>query len=243
MVLDEAQAIKNPGSRQARAAKRLTAGARVALTGTPVENRLAGSLVALRLPQPRAPRPGEALPRVRAGGHDYGPLRALVRPYILRRLKTDRRIIADLPDKTEVTACCADEGQAALYRKAVDDFADDLERPDGHAAPGPGAGVADAPQADLQPPRPAAGATGGWDPADSGKFARLRRDRRGDRRAPGKALVFTQFREIAEPLASFLAGIFGRPGLVLHGGTAVRDRADRVAAFQREDGPRSSCCP
>ena len=78
---------------------------------------------------------------------------------------------------------------------------------------------------------------GRWDPAESGKFARLAEIAEEIAERQDRALVFTQFREVAEPLAAFLAGIFGRPGLVLHGGTPVRERADRVAAFQREDGP------
>ena len=112
-ILDEAQAIKNPGARQTRAVKQLKARARIALTGTPVENRLGDLWSHLRLPQPRpawAPAKGStassnawlaatARPATR-------PLRRLVRPYILRRLKTDKSVIADLPDKTEMKAFC-----------------------------------------------------------------------------------------------------------------------------------------
>src|SRR2546422_993915 len=127
-ILDEAQAIKNPGARQTQAVKALKARARIALTGTPVENRLGDlwsiydfldpgllgsarefSTFARRL----AERPDES----------YAPLRRLIQPYLLRRLKTDRSIVADLPDKTEVKAFCLLSGaQAALYQKTVDEL-------------------------------------------------------------------------------------------------------------------------
>ena len=111
VVLDEAQAIKNAGSRQARAAKRLRAKARIALTGTPVENRLSDLWSLFDFLNPgllgSAKRFREfARGLERDDGEGYGALRGLVRPYILRRLKTDRSVIADLPDKTVVTAWC-----------------------------------------------------------------------------------------------------------------------------------------
>ncbi|MCX5677438.1 MAG: SNF2-related protein, partial [Planctomycetota bacterium] len=136
-VLDEAQAVKNPAARQTRAVKKLRAKARVVLTGTPVENRLSdlwsifdflcpgllGSAAAFK----------QFLKRLedRAGGR-YGPLRRLVAPYILRRLKTDRSVIADLPEKTEVYAYCTlTKKQAALYEQSVRELARILETVDG----------------------------------------------------------------------------------------------------------------
>ena len=242
VVLDEAQAIKNAGSRQARAAKRLKAKARVALTGTPVENRLSDlwSLFDFLCPGllGSARRFREfARGLERDDGEGYGPLRALVRPYILRRLKTDRSVIADLPEKTVVTAWCGlSKVQAALYRKAVDDLADDLQGREGIERRGLVLASLMRLKQVCNHPAQLRG-DGRWDPAESGKFARLAEIAEEISERQDRALVFTQFRELAEPLAAFLAGIFGRSGLVLHGGTAVRDRADRVAAFQREDGP------
>jgi non-specific serine/threonine protein kinase len=112
VVLDEAQAIRNPGTRQTRAVKAMRARSRFALTGTPIENRI-GDLWSLF----DFIRPGllGSSTRFKAfvkqlrnddGAADYGPLRTLVQPYILRRLKTDKRVISDLPDKTEVRAFC-----------------------------------------------------------------------------------------------------------------------------------------
>ena len=109
VVLDEAQAIKNPGARQTRAAKQLDAHARIALTGTPVENRLGDLWSIFDFINPGLLGSGKEFSsftkRLAARPHNpYAPLRELVRPYILRRLKTDKTVIADLPDKTEVKA-------------------------------------------------------------------------------------------------------------------------------------------
>ncbi|MEQ1843808.1 MAG: SNF2-related protein, partial [Verrucomicrobiales bacterium] len=137
VILDEAQAIKNPGTRQARCVKGLKAAARFALTGTPVENR-AGDLWSLfdfinpglLGSAPEFSRFTKA--RESAERPDYAPLRNLTRPYILRRLKTDKRIIQDLPEKTEVRAWCSlSKAQAALYQRAVTELAEALDSSDG----------------------------------------------------------------------------------------------------------------
>src|SRR6185295_16853797 len=103
VILDEAQAIKNPGAKQTRAVKELRARAKVALTGTPVENRLGDLWSIFDFLNPgllgSAKLFGSFTKRL-AGSGDYSPLRNLVRPYILRRLKTDRQVVADLPDTT-----------------------------------------------------------------------------------------------------------------------------------------------
>jgi len=109
VILDEAQAIKNPGAKQTRAARKLQARARIALTGTPVENRLADLWSIFDFINPgllgSAKEFTAYTKRLSTRSHNaYAPLRELVRPYILRRMKTDRSVIADLPDKTEVKA-------------------------------------------------------------------------------------------------------------------------------------------
>src|SRR6185503_8172068 len=111
VVLDEAQAIKNPGARQTQAVKTLKAQARVALTGTPVENRLGDLWSIYDFLDPgllgSAREFSAFVKRLAERPHDsYAPLRRLIQPYLLRRLKTDREIMADLPDKTEVKAFC-----------------------------------------------------------------------------------------------------------------------------------------
>ena len=131
-VLDEAQAIKNPDAKQTRAVKKLKAGARLALTGHAGGEPAGRSVVDLRLRQSGTAGNGERVhgfaKRLRERPHSsYGPLRELVRPYILRRLKTDKTVIADLPDKTEIKAFCPlSRHQAALYEQAVKELAAQL---------------------------------------------------------------------------------------------------------------------
>ncbi|MBI1790781.1 MAG: ATP-dependent helicase, partial [Acidobacteria bacterium] len=131
-VLDEAQAIKNPEAKQTRAVKKLQAGARLALTGTPVENRLGDLWSIFDFVNPgllgSAKEFASFAKRLGDRPHgSYGPLRELVRPYILRRLKTDKTVIADLPDKTEIKAFCPlSRRQAALYEQAVKELAEQL---------------------------------------------------------------------------------------------------------------------
>ena len=245
-VLDEAQAIKNPGSRQTRTVKALKSRVRFALTGTPVENRL-GDLWSLfdficpgllgsdkafgrfvrRLEQNEN---GDPVP-------NYAPLRSLVQPYILRRLKSDKHIIADLPDKTEVKAYCAlSRLQASLYQDAVQALARQLSELDGIARRG-------AVLAFLMRFKQICNHPAQWlgdadfAPDESGKFARLREITEQIAARQEKVLVFTQFQEMTGPLADFLADVFGRPGCVLHGATPVKMRKTMVDQFQQEQGP------
>jgi len=241
-ILDEAQAIKNAATRQARAVKELKSAARFALTGTPVENRVGDLWSIFDFLNPGLLGSAQAFSRfVRARGDspqpDYGPLRALTRPYILRRLKTDKRIIADLPDKTEVRAWCAlTPAQAALYQKAVTELAEGLQGADGIQRRGLVLAFIMRFKQICNHPSQWSG-DGGYAPEASGKFERLRELVEEVAERQEKALVFTQFREITDPLAAFLAELFGRPGLVLHGGTPVAQRRKLVESFQRDDGP------
>ena len=129
VVLDEAQAIKNPTTRQTRTVKQLKSNMRIALTGTPIENRFSDlwSLFDFLCPgllgsAARFKRFVKVLDERETDR--YAPLRNLVSPYILRRLKTDKTVITDLPDKTEVNAFCGlSKKQAALYAKSVEEMA------------------------------------------------------------------------------------------------------------------------
>jgi len=242
VVLDEAQAIKNPSARQTRAVKKLKGEARIALTGTPLENRLSDlwSLFDFLCPGllgsvTKFKEFVKALEKRERGR--YAPLRNLVQPYILRRLKTDKSIIADLPDKTEMKAFCGlVKRQAALYARSVRELADALDEFEGIKRRGLVLSYLLRFKQICNHPSQLMG-DGEYDPADSGKFDRLRAICEEITSRQEKALVFTQFREMTGPLAAFLAEVFGREGLVLHGGTAVKKRRGLIDAFQREDGP------
>ena len=242
VILDEAQAIKNPAARQTRAVKDLKARARIALTGTPVENRLSDLWSLFDFLSPGLLGSSSQFKAFsaqleRRESQRFAPLRALVSPYILRRLKTDRSVITDLPDKTELTAWCGlTRMQAALYQKTVDELAGQLRGEDGIRRRGIILSKLLALKQICNHPSQRRG-DGTWDPRESGKFERLGELSDEIASRQGRLLVFTQFREMTEPLAAFLAGTFGRPGVVLHGGTPVKDRRARVEDFQSEDGP------
>jgi non-specific serine/threonine protein kinase len=240
VVLDEAQAIKNPGAKQTRAAKMLKAQARIALTGTPVENRLGDLWSIFDFINPgllgSAREFTTYTKRLSDTSHNpYAPVRTLVRPYILRRLKTDRSVIADLPDKTEVKAFCQlSRKQAALYQQAVKELAEQLGAAEGIRRKGLVLAFLMRFKQICNHPSQWLG-DGAWAEDDSGKWARLRELAEVIAAKQEKALVFTQFRVMTDPLAAFLGGVFGRPGLVLHGGTEVRKRKDLVQRFQQDE--------
>lgn len=242
VVLDEAQAIKNPSARQTRAVKLLKAQARIVLTGTPVENRLTDLWSIFDFLCPgllgSAKAFGDFIKRLEEREQDqYAPLRKLVGPYILRRLKTDKSIIADLPDKTEMQAFCRlTKKQAVLYEQSVRKLAEALDGADGIERRGVIlAFILRFKQICNHPTQWLA--VGSYAPEESGKFIRLQGLCEEIAARQEKALIFTQFREMTEPLADFLKTVFERPGLVLHGGVEVKKRKRLVDDFQREDGP------
>ena len=145
-------------------------------------------------------------------------------------------MISDLPDKTEVTAWChLSRTQAALYQEAVTELGDQVANTDGIRRRGLVLAflmrlkqICNHPSQWLKDDR--------WDPKDSGKLARLRELAEVIAAKQEKVLVFTQFREVTAPLAAFLARVFGREGLTLHGGTDVKKRKDLVRRFQEDEG-------
>jgi hypothetical protein len=240
VVLDEAQAIKNPGAKQTRAVKALPAKSRFCLTGTPIENRLTDlwSLFDFLLPGLLGSTKSfaERTKRMERKG-SYAPLRRLVGPYILRRLKTDPTVIDDLPDKTEMTVRCPlTREQAVLYQNAVDELAARLEEADGMARRGLILAFLMRFKQICNHPAHWLG-HGEWKRDGSGKLLELAQIGEQIRDRQEKLLVFTQFREATQPLEQHLANVFGRNGLVLHGQVPVGKRKGLVDAFQHEDGP------
>jgi non-specific serine/threonine protein kinase len=150
-------------------------------------------------------------------------------------MKTDPSVISDLPDKTEVKAhCMLSRKQAALYAQTVEQLADALSAASGIERKGLVLAtimrlkqICNHPSQWLM--------DGGWDEADSGKWLRLREIAEVVAARQDKMLVFTQFRAVTAPLHDYLAEIFGRPGLVLHGNTPVKARGALVKAFQEDE--------
>jgi len=240
VILDEAQAIKNPGARQTKIAKALQAQARIALTGTPVENHLGDLWSIFDFINPGLLGTAKEFARYIKTPPDrpqnpYGPLRDLVRPYILRRMKTDKAVIADLPDKTEIKALCGlSRRQTALYAQAVEELEQSLDQSSGLQRKGLVLAmlmrlkqICNHPSQWLSDQL--------WAKEDSGKWQRLREIAETVAARQEKMLVFTQFSQITSPLAAFLGSIFGHDGLILHGETAVKTRKTLVQQFQEDE--------
>lgn len=239
VVLDEAQAIKNPGTRQARAVGTLDARVRLALTGTPVENR-AGDLWSLfHFLQPGLLGTATEFKNFAKARDDsparWGPLRTLISPYLLRRLKTDPAVAPDLPAKTEMSAECGlTREQAALYQRTVDDLAEALDNADGMARRGVVLASLLRFKQICNHPSQWLG-DGGWELGRSSKLQRVEELVEPIAQRQEKVLVFTQFREAVAPLAASLSRCFGRPGLILHGGTPIKERQLIVDRFQADE--------
>ncbi|MEI7955588.1 MAG: DEAD/DEAH box helicase [Verrucomicrobiota bacterium] len=241
-ILDEAQAIKNPAAAQTRAVKEVNAKIRIALTGTPVENRL-GDLWSL-FDFTNAGLLGNAAAFTRfvkslsqQSEFHYAPLRKLVSPYILRRLKTDKSIISDLPDKTEMNVWCQlTKQQAVLYQGVVAQLAKQLETTDGIKKRGLILAALMNFKQICNHPSQFSG-DGDYTAAHSGKFRRLEELCEPIAERQEKVLVFTQFTEIIPALRHHLKGVFKRDGLVLTGQTPVKQRRALVDEFQRDAGP------
>ncbi len=240
VILDEAQAIKNLASIQTRSVKKLRGGGRIVLTGTPVENHLGDLWSVFDFCNPgllgSASEFKKYVKRLskHQDAHAFAALRKLVRPYILRRMKTDPAIVPDLPEKTEMrTECYLSKRQAALYEQAVAELGQRLETAEGMARRGLILSslvqlkqICNHPSQFLK--------TAHFAAADSGKFQRLVLLCEPIIARQEKMLLFTQFQSLCAPLADYLTTVFGRPGLVLHGGTPVGQRTELVRRFQNE---------
>ncbi|MCF7956739.1 MAG: DEAD/DEAH box helicase, partial [Phycisphaerae bacterium] len=242
VILDEAQAIKNHSTRQSKAAKKLSANSRIALTGTPVENRL-GDLWSLfdflnpGLLGSANVFKGFIKSLQERETDQFGPLRKLVSPYILRRLKTDRTIISDLPEKIETSSYCKlSKTQIKLYGQAVNALESALDTADGIARRGVVLQYLMRFKQICNHPSQLTG-DGEYNPQNSGKFLRLKEICEEIASRQEKVLIFTQFREITDPLSDYLSTVFGRSGLILHGGVPVKKRKVMVEQFQSDDGP------
>lgn len=243
LVLDEAQQIKNPDSKQTRTVKSLKSRVRFSLTGTPIENRLSDlwSLFDFTLPGLLGSynsfgQYAKALTDERA--KFFSTIRQLVKPYILRRLKTDKTIIKDLPDKTELEAFCyLSKEQAALYQQSVHELEHQLKViDDGIKRRGLVLTYLMRFKQICNHPNQVEG-HGAYMEAQSGKLLRLREIAETIAAKQEKVLVFTQFTEIIPVLFALLSEIFEREGLCLDGSTAIKSRTKYVEAFAKEEGP------
>jgi superfamily II DNA or RNA helicase len=246
VVLDEAQNVKNPAARTSRAVRRLPAAHRVALTGTPVENRL-GELWAIMeflnpgfLGSAEGFRRRFAVPIERGGDAERAEeLRRLVAPFILRRLKTDPNVIQDLPDKIELkTYPPLTREQASLYEAVVQDMLDRIAEKEGVERRGLVlAALTKLKQVCNHPSHFLGEGSERALAGRSGKLARLEEMLDEALAAGDHMLVFTQFAEWGGRLRAYLQERLGTEVPYLHGGTPAAERDRLVERFQRPDGP------
>ncbi len=242
VVVDEAQAIKNAATKQSTAIRSLPAASRIAVTGTPVENRLADLWSILEFVNPGLLGPAATFKKryaepIERYGDDAAAerLRRFTGPFLLRRVKTDRTIIADLPDKLEMDVFCNLTGeQAALYQAVVDDMLERIRATEGIERRGLVLAtmtklkqVCNHPAHFLRDGSRLEGRSGKLECVD---------DILDEVLAVGeKALLFTQYAEFGAMLRGHLSGRYGREVLFLHGGVAKSDRDEMVARFQADD--------
>lgn len=239
LILDEAQAIKNPAAKQTRAIKGIKAAHKIAMTGTPIENDLSNlwSLFDFLnkglLGTPEEFREFSAHLTEHAEG--YQKLRNMISPFILRRLKSDKKIIADLPDKVEKNEYIdLAKKQIVLYRKTVSDLEVAIEKAEGIQRRGIVLAyitklkqICNHPDQYLGQERYAAN--------ESGKFELLRSLCETIYEKRERVLVFTQYKEIIPYLKKFLEEIFQAEGSFIHGGVPVKRRQKLVDEFNGED--------
>ncbi len=245
VVLDEAQNIKNPWTKQTQAIRRLPGGYRIALTGTPVENCLDELWSIMEFLNPGYLGPLKefkrrfVVPIERYGDHETSEkLRQMIQPFVLRRLKTDKRVIKDLPEKFEMKVYYTlTKEQATLYQATVNDMMQQIETSEGIQRRGLVLStllklkqICNHPVLFLQ--------DGSEIKDRSGKLTRFMEMLEEVLAAGDRALIFTQYVTMGRILQNFIQSTFGREVLFLHGGTPRKTRDAMIARFQQENrGP------
>ena len=243
LILDEAQAIKNHGNKQTKAVKALTAKAKIAMTGTPVENRLADLWSIFDFLNKgllgTAKEFGDFTKSLKENTAGYEKLRGAVSPFILRRLKTDKSIISDLPDKMEsLQYTTLTKKQIALYNQLVKELQHAMEDDEVTAMQRRAmilTSIMKFKQICNHPDQYLGNDKGEFAPKHSGKFETLEEICKTIADKRERVLVFTQFREMTQPIADFLASVFEQTGLILHGGTSVKKRGELVEKFNGDE--------
>ncbi len=239
VILDEAQAIKNPRTKQTKAVKQLKANSKIAMTGTPIENSLGDLWSLFDFLNPgllgTSKEFTQFAKKLKDSEAGYSKLRAVVNPFILRRVKTDKEIIADLPEKVEVKAYATlAKKQVVLYKSLVKELEHKLETTDGIGRKGLVLGSIMKFKQICNHPDQYLGQTS-YKQTHSGKFQRLEDICQTIYEKRERVLVFTQFKEMTEPIAGFLETIFQRKGLILHGSTPVKKRSALIDTFCGEE--------
>jgi SNF2 family DNA or RNA helicase len=243
VILDEAQNIKNPETRQSKAARSLASDFRIALTGTPVENHIGDLWSLMEFTNPGFLGTQASFRRkffvpiqVNGDADATAKLKQLTTPFVLRRLKTDKTIINDLPEKQEMKVFCTlTSEQATLYRAVVNELEQGIEGADGIQRSGVVlAALSKIKQICNHPAQFLKDNSGLLE--RSGKLTRITEMLQEVVESGDRALLFTQFAEMGELLKKHLQETFGSEVLFLHGGVSKKQRDAMVERFQSETG-------
>ncbi len=239
LILDEAQAIKNPGTKQTRAIKKIPSKQRIAMTGTPIENELANLWSLFDFLNKgllgSSKEFDDFAKNLNQHSEGYAKLRNMISPFILRRLKSDKKIISDLPDKVEKTEYISlSQRQIVLYRKQVSEMENEIAFAKGMKRKGIVLATITKLKQICNHPDQFLGQEN-YLPKESGKFEVLRTLCETIYEKRERVLIFTQYKEIIPYLEKFLEGIFGCGGLVIHGGVTPKMRQKLVDEFNGEE--------
>ncbi len=239
IILDEAQAIKNAATSQAHAVKSLKSKNRLALTGTPIENHISDLWSIFDFINPgflgSKQEFQHTIKHLHKENKGMGKIRGVISPYILRRLKTDKKIISDLPSKIEFKSYSyLSKKQAVQYQKLVRYVQSSLENSDGMKRKGLILSSLTKFKQICNHADQYIG-TGNFSITGSGKFEKLKDICETIFEKREKVLIFTQFKEIIPPLEQFLHKLSGEEGVTLHGGTSVKKRKKAVDMFQSDE--------
>lgn len=244
LILDEVQNVKNAATRQYQAVRRINAAHRIALTGTPVENHLSEIWSIMEILNPGYLGTSSSFQKIYAGPVEKGgdeekarELRRIIRPFLIRRVKTDPTVIQDLPEKMEMKVYCTlTHEQAALYQATLDDLAGDLENTAGIARRGKILASLTRLKQICNHPSLVAKASDS-DHARSGKVLRLIEMLDEVYEEGEAAVIFTQYATFAQILKTIIHTQLQTETLVMTGGTPRQKREEMITRFMRNDGP------
>lgn len=244
VILDEAQAIKNPGTKQTREIKKLQAQMRIAMTGTPIENDLTNLWSLFDFIDHGLLGTSKEFHEFTKGLEEnpqgYAKLKSMITPFMLRRVKTDKTVIADLPEKVEMTDFAQlTRKQTILYRKVISDMEQKVRQMEAEHSISQFAkkgivltAIMKLKQICNHPDQYLGQDV--YTPSESGKFQLLKEICETIYEKRERVLVFTQFKEIADDLAAYLETVFHAKGYVLHGGTPVAKRRKLWMPFREK---------